>query len=111
MPIVPCCAPKSHPKTAAGREKVCRGRINRLWREWGHGERIVHLDGYVEVEAAFYGAPLGWIGRVLRVQWDELHARLLYPKTGQLLREHVRQKRGWYHIKEEDHPERTPLRR
>jgi len=27
----------------------------------------------VEVEAAYYGAPPGWIGRVLRVQWDELY--------------------------------------
>jgi len=27
---------------------------------------------------------------------DELYVRLLYPKTGQLLREHVRQKRGRY---------------
>ena len=44
------------------------------------------------------------------VQWDELYVRLLDPKTGQLLREHVRQKRGWYRIKEEDHPKRTPLR-
>src|SRR5208283_2421851 len=32
------------------------------------------------------------------------------PKTGQLLCEHVRQKRGWYRIKEEDHPKRTPVR-
>ena len=47
---------------------------------------------------------------MLRVQWDELYVRLLDPKTGQLLREHVRQKRGWYRIKEEDHPKRTPLR-
>jgi hypothetical protein len=74
-----------------------------------YGERIVHLDG-CEVEAAYYGAPPGWIGRVLRVQGDELYVRLLDPKTGQLLREHVRQKRGWYRIKEEDHPKRTPLR-
>jgi hypothetical protein len=42
--------------------------------------------------------------------WDELYVRLLDPKTGQLLREHVRQKRGWYRIKEEDRPKRTPLR-
>jgi transposase len=74
------------------------------FRYYQYGERIVHLDGCVEVEAAYYGAPPGWIGRVLRVQWDELYVRLLDPKTGQLLREHVRQKRGWYHIKEEDHP-------
>ena len=75
-----------------------------------YGERIVHLDGCVEVEAAYYGAPPGWIGRVVRVQWDELFVRLLDPKTGQLLREHVRQKRGWYRIKPEDHSKRTPLR-
>jgi hypothetical protein len=47
---------------------------------------------------------------VLRVQWDELYVRLLDPKTGQLLREHVRQKRGWYRIRPEDHSKRTPLR-
>src|SRR5271167_1937549 len=80
------------------------------FRYYLYSERIVHLDGCVEVEAAYYGAPPGWIGRVLRVQWDELYVRLLDPKTGQLLREHVRQKRGRYRIKEEDHPKRTPLR-
>src|SRR5215472_5305403 len=80
------------------------------FRYYQYGERIVHLDGCVEVEAAYYGAPPGWIGRVVRVQWDELFVRLLDPKTGQLLREHVRQKRGWYRIKEQDHPKRTPLR-
>jgi len=80
------------------------------FRYYQYGERIVHLDGCVEVEAAYYGAPPGWIGRLLRVQWDELYVRLLDPKTGQLLREHVRQKRGWYRIKEDDHPKRTPLR-
>jgi transposase len=80
------------------------------FRYYQYGERVVHLDGCVEVEAAYYGAPPGWIGRTVRVQWDELFVRLLDPKTGQLLREHVRQKRGWYRIKEEDHPKRTPLR-
>ncbi len=80
------------------------------FRYYQYGERIVHLDGCVEVEAAYYGAPPGWIGRVVRVQWDELFVRLLDPKTGQLLREHVRQKRGWYRIKPEDHSKRTPLR-
>jgi transposase len=80
------------------------------FRYYQYGERIVHLDGCVEVEAAYYGAPPGWIGRLLRVQWDELYVRLLDPKTGHLLREHLRQKRGWYRIKTEDHPKRTPLR-
>jgi transposase len=80
------------------------------FRYYQYGERVVHLDGCVEVEAAYYGAPPGWIGRVVRVQWDELFVRLLDPKTGQLLREHVRQKRGWYRIRPEDHSKRTPLR-
>jgi transposase len=80
------------------------------FRYYQYGERVVHLDGCVEVEAAYYGAPPGWIGRVVRVQWDELFVRLLDPKTGQLLREHVRQKRGWYRIKPEDHSKRTPHR-
>jgi len=80
------------------------------FRYYQHGQRVVHLDGCVEVEAAYYGLPPGWIGRQVNVQWDELYVRILDPQTGQLLREHVRQKRGWYRIKEQDHPPRTPLR-
>jgi len=79
------------------------------FRCYQYGERTVHLDGCVEVEAAYYGAPPGWIGRRVQVQWDGLQVRLLDPRTGQLLREHLRQKRGWHRIKEEDRPPRTPL--
>ena len=32
------------------------------FRYYLYGERTVHLDGCVEVEAAYYGAPPGWIG-------------------------------------------------
>jgi transposase len=80
------------------------------FRYYQHGQRVVHLDGCVEVEAAYYGLPPGWIGRGVKVQWDELYVRILDPKNGLLLREHVRQKRGWYRIKEEDHPKHRPLR-
>ena len=69
----------------------------------------MHLDGCVEVEAAYYSAPPGWIGRRVEVQWDALHVRLLDPNTGQLLREHLRQKRGRHRIKDEDRPKKTPL--
>jgi transposase len=79
------------------------------FRYYQYGQRTVHLDGCVEVEAAYYGAPPGWIGRRVNVQWDPLFVRLLDPRTGQLLREHVCQKRGGYRIKDEDHPQRTPL--
>ena len=69
----------------------------------------MHLDGCVEVEAAYYGAPPGWIGRHLQVQWNASHVRLLNPITGQLLREHLRQERGRHRIHDEDRPRRTPL--
>jgi len=65
------------------------------FRCYQYGERTVHLDGCVEVEAAYYSTPPGWIGRRVQVQWDGLQVRLLDPRTGQLLREHLRQKRGW----------------
>jgi len=63
----------------------------------------------VEVEAAYYSAPPGWIGRRVRVQWDGTHVRLLDPRTGQLLREHLRQERGRHRIQEQDRAKRTPL--
>jgi transposase len=80
------------------------------FRYYQHGQRVVHLDGCVEVEAAYYGLPPGWIGQQVQVQWDELFVRILDPKSGQLLREHVRQKRGWYRFKEQDLSPRRPFK-
>ncbi len=79
------------------------------FRYYQYGERTVHLDGCVEVEAAYYGAPPGWIGRRVQVQWDAQQVRLLDPQTGQLLREHLHQGRGGHRIKDEDRPQKTPL--
>src|SRR5271166_4918368 len=78
------------------------------FRYYQYGERTVHLDGCVEVEAAYYGAPPGWIGRKVNVQWDAMFVRLLDPKTGELLREHLRGKRGGHRIRDADRPRRTP---
>lgn len=78
------------------------------FRYYQYGERTVHLDGCVEVEAAYYGAPPGWIGRRVQVQWDVRQVRLMNPDTGQLLREHLRQARGGHRIKDEDLPKQTP---
>ena len=80
------------------------------FRFYQHGQRVVHLDGCVEVEAAYYGLPPGWIGHVVQVRWDELFVRILDPKSGQLLREHVRQKRGGYRVREEDASLRRPFK-
>jgi transposase len=79
------------------------------FRSYQYGERVVHLDGCVEVEAAYYSAPPGWIGRRIQVQWDIQRVRLIDPRTGQLLREHLRLARGGHRIHEQDRPQRTPL--
>ena len=79
------------------------------FRYYQYGERTVHLDGCVEVEAAYYSAPPGWIGRRVQVQWDSRHVRLLDPRTSQLLREHLRHARGGRRIQDQDRPKKTPL--
>ena len=79
------------------------------FRYYEYGKRVVNLDGCVEVQAAYYSLPPGWMGRSVDVQWDELHVRILNPNTDKLLREHLRQKRGGYRIQEEDHPKKMPL--
>ena len=78
------------------------------FRYYQYGRRTVHLDGCVEVASAYYSAPPGWIGRRVDVQWDDIHVRLLDPGTGQLLREHLRTRRGWHRIADDDRPARTP---
>jgi transposase len=78
------------------------------FRYYRFGVRTVHLDGCVEVDAAYYSAPPGWIGHRVNVQWNDLFVRLLDPKTGALLREHVHAPRGWHRIEAADHPRRTP---
>ena len=80
------------------------------FRYYQYGERTVHLDGCVEVEAAYYGAPPGWIGCRVQVQWDSMFVRLLDPKTGELLREHLAGKRGGHRIRDADRPRQTPLK-
>jgi transposase len=78
------------------------------FRYYRYGERTVNLDGCIEVEAAYYGAPPGWLGRKVHAQWDELHVRIMDPKTGLLLREHLRTRRGFHRIQDQDLPARTP---
>ena len=53
--------------------------------------------------------PAGSARRV-HVQWNAVHVRLLDPRTGQLLREHLRATRGWHRIADPDRPARTPLK-
>jgi transposase len=80
------------------------------FRYYRHGTRIVHLDGCIEVEASYYSVPPGWIGQQVAVQWDDLHVRVLDPKTQRLLREHLRTRRGHHRVEEADRPTRTPTK-
>jgi hypothetical protein len=77
------------------------------FRYYNFGERVVHLDGYVEVESAYYCVPPGYLGQRLPVQWDALYVRLLHPKTGQLLREYLRQEKGRRRWRPEDIPNKA----
>ena len=79
------------------------------FRSYRFSTRTVHLDGCVEIEAAYYSAPPGWLGRQVAVQWDRAQVRLLDPRTGELLREHGRQLlRGRWEIHVDDRPKATP---
>jgi hypothetical protein len=79
------------------------------FRSYQFGTRTVHLDGCVEIEAAYYSAPPGWLGRQVAVQWDRVQVRLVDPRTGELLREHSRELlRGRHQIHADDRPRRTP---
>ena len=79
-----------------------------LFRHYQFGNRRVNLDGCVEVDAAFYSTPPGWISRTVQVQWDGRVVRVIDPLTGELLREHATQKRGDYRIPDQDRPVKAP---
>jgi transposase len=79
------------------------------FRFYEYGQRRVHLDGCVEIEAAYYSVPPGFIGQQVPVQWDSLYVRILHPATGQLLREHLhQQRRGRHRVAPEDRSPKTP---
>jgi len=82
------------------------------FRYYQYGVRVVHLDGCVEVDAAYYSVPPGpptRIGTEVDVQWDSLHVRIIDPKTHTLLREHVLQQRGRHRLHGGDRPQKTPV--
>src|SRR6185437_13268141 len=79
------------------------------FRYYQYGERTVHRMAVSKSRRRTYSAPPGWIGRRVHVQWNATHVRLIDPRSGQLLREHLRQQRGRHRIQEEDRPSRTPL--
>ena len=49
------------------------------FRYYRFGQRTVHLDGCVEVEAAYTRRRPGWIGQRVQVQWTDASCALLAP--------------------------------
>jgi transposase len=80
------------------------------FRYYQYGKRSVHLDGHIEVAAAYYSVPPGRIGTAVDVQWDDRQVRILDARTGELLREHRRDLPGRYRTQEDDRPRRTPVK-
>lgn len=80
------------------------------FRYYRFGTRSVHLDGCVEVDAAYYSVPPGWIGQRVAVEWNDWHVRVLDPRTRQLLREHLCTRRGHHRVDDADRPMRTPTK-
>lgn len=78
------------------------------FRYYDYGKRTTDTYGRVEVASAYYGTPPGWLGKELHVQWDAMHVRIIDPRTGDLLREYVRQERGGQRMNEQDRPKQTP---
>lgn len=73
------------------------------------GTRVVHLDGYIEVDSAYYTAPHQLVGRRLRVRWDERLVRIYHD--GQLVRVHAkRQQPGSWSTNPADRPAHKPAR-
>ena len=77
------------------------------FRYYEFGERTVHLDGCVEVACSFYEAAAP-IGALVSVQWNERTVRILDSRTGQLLIEHARTRRGHHRIREQTRARRSP---
>lgn len=79
------------------------------FRYYRYGNRTVHLDGCVEIARAYYRAPSALLGQEVPVRWDERVVRILDPKTGELVVEHMRTSPGRRRGREEDRPEGTPV--
>jgi hypothetical protein len=45
------------------------------------GQRTIHPDGHVEIDGAFYPAPLNLLGQKIRVRWDRNLVRLYHDET------------------------------
>jgi transposase len=73
------------------------------------GTRVVHPDGYIEVEGAYYTAPHHLVGQRVKVRWDERLVRISHEGTA--VRVHAKQARpGAWVTDPADRPAHKPAR-
>lgn len=73
------------------------------------GTRVVHPDGYVEVDGAYYTAPHHLVGQRVKVRWDEHLVRIYH--AGAEVRVHAKQVHpGTWVTDPADRPAHKPAR-
>ncbi len=70
------------------------------------GTRVVHPDGHVQVEGAFYSAPHKLVGEEVRVHWDERLVRIYHD--GHCVAVHSRTSTGAFATRREHRPSHKP---
>lgn len=72
------------------------------------GTRVVHPDGHVQVEGAYYSVPHNLVGQEVRVQWDS-HLVRIYA-GGKCIAVHSRTSAGLFATQGEHRPSHKPAR-
>lgn len=72
------------------------------------GTRIVHPDGHIQVDGAFYSVPHWLVGEEVRTHWDERLVRIYHE--GQSVGVHTRARSGTFTTRDEDRPAHKPAR-
>jgi transposase len=71
-------------------------------------ERRVHLDGYIQLDGAYYCAPAHYVGSTVVVHAGRLWIRILDPTSRQCVREHSVTGKGQRRTVDADRPKQTP---
>ena len=70
---------------------------------------LMLLDAASMYFRAYYGVPPHLMGQTVHVRWDQRFVRILDPRTGSLIREHLRQLPGRFRVDPADRSPKTPV--
>jgi hypothetical protein len=71
-------------------------------------DRIVHMDGHIEVDGAYYSAPPRYAGLHVIVHVGNIWLRIIDQQLHCCVREHARVQRGQRQTQQDDRPKQTP---